>query len=96
MGASGEALKTLHDVVPVVRGLVPGARIDLTDNITDDDIRETSYRGRLDIGSETTDIDWVPEWSLARGLHEYIALERKFATAVQATPNSAPMIGREE
>lgn len=96
MGASGEKLKTLHDVVSVVRRLVPEARIDLTDNVTDDDIRETSYRGRLEIDSQTAEVGWVPEWSLGRGLDEYIALERQYATSAEALPNTAPMTRREE
>lgn len=84
--ATGKRLATLEDVAGTLRGLGFNARVDEDCAVTDDDIRESSYRGRLDIRGPEVEDDWKPEWNLYSGLDEFATLERRYLSTVGNSP----------
>lgn len=77
--ATGRDLVTLRDVAATVSGQRPGTTVSFADVMTDDDHRESSYRGRLEVHSQELAGDWSPKWPLAAGIDEYMRLEDKYA-----------------
>ena len=77
-GATGEPLVTAGEVAKLVEELVPGARIDIADAFTGDDLLELDYRGRLDVENARA-LGWQPRFGAIRdGLADYVERYRAF------------------
>jgi nucleoside-diphosphate-sugar epimerase len=80
--ATGEPLVTAADVARIVRELVPGADVEVGDELTLQDRLELPMRGRLSIESARTQLGWEPTYrSIRDGLTEYIERYRSFLAA---------------
>jgi nucleoside-diphosphate-sugar epimerase len=78
-GATGEPLVTAAQVAEIVMELVPGARIEIPDVLTEQDQMELPYRGRLSIENARMQLGWKPRYSDIRaGLTDYVDRYRAF------------------
>lgn len=85
-GATGGPLTTPLTLADLVRELVPESRSTLSDEATDDDQREASYRGRLSIDNAASQLGWRPRWADIRsGLQHYVQQVRDFDSQVRPT-----------
>ena len=81
-GATGEPLVTAGDVARIVMELVPGARIEIPDVLSEADQMELPYRGRLSIDANRTQLGWEPRFRRIRdGLADYIERYRSFLSS---------------
>jgi nucleoside-diphosphate-sugar epimerase len=81
-GATGEPLVTTSQVAQIVRELIPGAEIEVGDDLTEGDLLELRYRGRLSIENARTQLGWEPRYrSIRDGVAEYIERYRAFLAA---------------
>jgi nucleoside-diphosphate-sugar epimerase len=78
-GATGEPLVTAGEVARIVMQLVPGARIEIPDVLSEEDQMELPYRGRLSIENARRQLGWEPRFKdLRDGLRDYIDRYRAF------------------
>ncbi|MHB8619838.1 MAG: NAD-dependent epimerase/dehydratase family protein, partial [Chloroflexota bacterium] len=68
---SGE-VRTAGDVAAVVRGLVPGARIEIGAGLTDLERGDAAARGMLDLSATRQQIGYAPVFNLERGVADYV------------------------
>jgi UDP-glucose 4-epimerase len=88
-GATGQPLVTAADVARIVTELVPGARIEIPDVLTEADQMELPYRGRLSIENARTQLGWQPRFSDVRdGLADYVERYRAFLATERVDPGS--------
>jgi nucleoside-diphosphate-sugar epimerase len=77
--ATGEPLVTAAEVAQMVRELVPGADIAITDALSEEDRLEMGFRGVLSIENARHQLGWTPLYSSVRdGIAEYIGRYRAF------------------
>jgi len=77
--ATGRALTTGAQLAQLVRGVVPGADIEIGDELSDDDQLEIKYRSELSIENARTQLGWAPVYTdLAAGVAQYAAAYRDF------------------
>jgi nucleoside-diphosphate-sugar epimerase len=80
-GATGQPLVTAADVARIVMELVPGARIEIPDILSEADQMELPYRGRLSIENGRA-VGWEPRFTDIRdGLADYVEHYRAFLAA---------------
>lgn len=78
-GAHGGALTTAAEVAAIVRDLVPGADIEIGDELTEADRYELSFRAPLSMGNARQQLGWSPRYPEMRaGIAEYIERYRNF------------------
>jgi nucleoside-diphosphate-sugar epimerase len=88
-GATGEPLVTAADVARIVTELVPGARIDIPDVLTEADQMELPYRGRLSVENARAQLGWQPRFASIRdGLADYVERYRAFLAPERGDPGS--------
>ena len=69
------------EVAEIVKELVPGARIDIVDHFTHEDLLELPYRGILDVEPNLR-LGWQPRFRAIRdGLADYVERYRAFLAA---------------
>jgi nucleoside-diphosphate-sugar epimerase len=81
-GATGQPLVTAAQVAEIVMELVPGARIDIPDTLSEADQMELPYRGQLSIENSRRQLGWEPRFTDIRdGLADYVERYRAFLAA---------------
>jgi nucleoside-diphosphate-sugar epimerase len=81
-GATGEPLVTAGEVAQIVMELVPGARIEIPDVLSEADQMELPYRGLLSVEANRTQLGWEPRYRRIRdGLADYVERYRSFLSS---------------
>ena len=81
-GATGQPLVTAAEVARIVMELVPGARIEIPDTLSEADQMELPYRGQLSIENSRRQFGWEPRFTDIRdGLADYVERYRAFLAA---------------
>jgi len=76
---TGEPLVTAAQAARIVTELVPGAMIEIADELDPEDRHETAFRGVLSIQNAREQLHWEPAFrSLRDGIGEYIERYRAF------------------
>jgi nucleoside-diphosphate-sugar epimerase len=77
--ATGQPLVTAAQAAELVMELVPGADIEISDVLSEDDHVELGFRGILSIENAHRQLGWEPTYrSLRDGIAEYVAAYRAF------------------
>jgi nucleoside-diphosphate-sugar epimerase len=85
--ATGQPLITAAQAAKLVAELIPGSRIEVSDEMTADDEIEASFRGLISIENAKQQLGWSPRFaSLREGIGEYIASYRAFLAAHRMDP----------
>jgi nucleoside-diphosphate-sugar epimerase len=72
--ATGQPLVTASEVAEIIRELLPGASISVSDELSPLDEMEASFRGVLSIANAQEQLGWTPKYiSLRDGISEYIS-----------------------
>ncbi len=72
--ATGQPLVTASEVAEIIRELLPGASISVSDELSPLDEMEASFRGVLSIVNAQEQLGWTPKYtSLRDGISEYIS-----------------------
>ena len=74
--ASGNA-RTASEVAKIVRATVPGADIDIGDDLTPLEEENVKMRASLDIAAAKRLLSWSPQWPLEKGIAEYAETFRR-------------------
>jgi len=74
--ASGNA-RTASDVAKIVRETIPGADIEIGDDLTPLEEQNVKMRTSLDIQAAKRLLNWSPQWSLEKGISEYAETYRR-------------------
>ncbi len=74
--ASGNA-RTAAEVAEIVRDKVPGADIEIGDDLTPLEEQNVKMRASLDIGAAKRLLNWSPKWPLEAGIAEYAETFRR-------------------
>jgi nucleoside-diphosphate-sugar epimerase len=74
--ASGNA-RTASDVARIVRDKVPGADIEIGDDLTPLEEQNVKMRTSLDIAAAKRLLNWSPQWPLEKGISEYAETFRR-------------------
>jgi dTDP-glucose 4,6-dehydratase len=76
---TGRPPTTGSDVAAVVRELVPGCDVTISDAMTDAELADSVYRGRVSIENARVQLDWQPRFpDLRDGVADYIERYRRF------------------
>ena len=68
--ASGNA-RTASEVAKIVRDTIPGADIEIGENLTPLEEQNVKMRTSLDIAAAKRLLNWSPQWPLEKGISEY-------------------------
>lgn len=74
--ASGNA-RTAGEVARIVRDTIPGADIEIGDELTPLEEQNVKMRTSLDIGAAKRLLNWSPQWPLEKGIFEYAETFRR-------------------
>jgi nucleoside-diphosphate-sugar epimerase len=74
--ASGNA-RTASDVAKIVRDTIPGADIEIGDDLTSLEEQNIRMRTSLDISAANRLLSWSPQWTLEKGVAEYAETFRR-------------------
>ena len=74
--ASGSA-RTAAEVAKIVRNTIPGAAIEIGDDLTPLEEQNVKMRASLDITSAKRLLNWSPKWPLEAGISEYAETFRR-------------------
>jgi nucleoside-diphosphate-sugar epimerase len=78
-GATGRELVTASQVARIVRELVPGADVEIAEQLGPGEEAEVALRGRLSIENARHQLDWQPRFADIRdGLADYVDQYRAF------------------
>lgn len=69
--ACGGELQSARTVATVIQKLIPGARIEIGDGLSDLEARDLKSRGRLSIERAAKELGFVPKYSLQDGIRDY-------------------------
>jgi nucleoside-diphosphate-sugar epimerase len=85
-GANGEPLATTTEVAELVREVVPGADVEIGEELAEAEKAVVAFRGRLSIDNARSQLGWEPAYaSLRDGIRRYADDYRAFLRA-QAAP----------
>jgi nucleoside-diphosphate-sugar epimerase len=74
--ASGNA-RTASEVAKIVRNTIPGADIEIGENLTPLEEQNVKMRTSLDIAAAKRLLNWSPQWPLEKGISEYAETFRR-------------------
>ena len=74
--ASGRA-RTAAEVAKIVRDAIPGADIEIGDDLTPLEEQNVKMRASLDVSAAKRLLDWSPKWQLEAGISEYAEAFRR-------------------
>jgi nucleoside-diphosphate-sugar epimerase len=74
--ASGSA-RTAAEVARIVRDAIPGADIEIGDDLTPLEEQNVKMRASLDVGAAKRLLHWAPKWRLEAGIAEYAEAFRR-------------------
>ena len=79
--ATGEPLVTAGELAEIVKDVVPGADIEIADTLTDADVLELRYRGRISVENARSQLGWQPRFGdLREGVRQYVDEFRAYVT----------------
>jgi UDP-glucose 4-epimerase len=79
--AAGHAV-TAAEVAHIVRGVIPGADIEIGDTLTSLEAANNKMRASLDVSAAGRVLGWAPSWPLAAGIADYAARLRRYGESV--------------
>lgn len=83
--ATGQPLVTTSELAEVVRSLEPSARISVGQALSEEDLLERPYRGKLSISNAHSQLDWQPRYAdIREGVEHYITTYRELLAAGQS------------
>lgn len=72
-GATGEALTTMTEIAQIVRELVPGADVEIGEELSDEEKPVVDLRGTLSIDNARSQLGWEPRYASIRdGIAQYL------------------------
>jgi UDP-glucose 4-epimerase len=74
--ASGNA-RTASEVAKIVRDTIPGAEIEIGDDLTPLEEQNVKMRTSLDIAAAKRLLNWSPQWPLEKGISQYAETFRR-------------------
>lgn len=81
-GSAGGSLVTTTEVAQIVRELVPGADVEIGEELSEAEKPVAALRGELSIENARTQLGWEPQYSSIRdGIAQYIDQYRAFVAA---------------
>lgn len=81
-GSTGGELTTTTEVAEIVRALIPGADIEIGEELSEAEKPVVALRGRLSVENARTQLGWEPRYGAIRdGIAQYIEQYRAFVAA---------------
>jgi nucleoside-diphosphate-sugar epimerase len=81
-GAAGGALVTTTEVAEIVREVVPGADVEIGEELSEAEKPVVALRGELSIENARTQLGWEPQYASVRdGIAQYVEQYRAFLAA---------------
>jgi UDP-glucose 4-epimerase len=81
-GSTGEPLTTTTEVAQIVRELVPGAEVEIGEELSETEKPVVAMRGRLSVDNARSQLGWEPRYASIRdGVAQYVEHYRAFLDA---------------
>jgi UDP-glucose 4-epimerase len=81
-GSTGEAMTTTTEVAQIVRELVPGAEVQIGEELSEAERPVVAMRGRLSIENAREQLGWQPRYvSIRDGIAQYVEHQKAFLAA---------------
>jgi nucleoside-diphosphate-sugar epimerase len=81
-GSTGEPMATTSEVAEIVRELVPGADVEIGEELSEAEKPVVALRGELSVENARTQLGWEPQYaSLRDGIAQYVEHYRAFVEA---------------
>jgi UDP-glucose 4-epimerase len=81
-GSAGGPLVTTSEVAQIVRELVPGADVEIGEELSEAEKPVAALRGELSIENARTQLGWEPQYSAIRdGIAQYVEQYRAFVAS---------------
>ena len=81
-GSTGEPMTTTAEVAEIVRELVPGADVEIGDELSEEEKPVVALRGMLSIDNARAQLGWEPRYSAIRdGIAQYVGQYRAYVDA---------------
>jgi UDP-glucose 4-epimerase len=85
-GSAGGALTTTTQVAEIVRELVPGADVEIGEELSEAEKPVAALRAELSIENARTQLGWEPRFASIRdGIAQYVATYRAFSESTRTT-----------
>jgi UDP-glucose 4-epimerase len=85
-GAAGGPLTTTTEVAEIVRGLVPGADVEIGEELSEAEKPVAALRAELSIENARTQLGWEPRYgSIREGIAQYVETYRAFYESTRTT-----------
>jgi nucleoside-diphosphate-sugar epimerase len=85
-GAAGGPLTTTTEVAEIVRGLVPGADVEIGEELSEAEKPVAGLRAELSIENARTQLGWEPRYaSIREGIAQYVETYRDFYESTRTT-----------
>jgi UDP-glucose 4-epimerase len=85
-GAAGGPLTTTTEVAEIVRGLVPGADVEIGEELSEAEKPVAALRAELSIENARTQLGWEPRYgSIREGIAQYVETYRDFYESTRTT-----------
>jgi nucleoside-diphosphate-sugar epimerase len=78
INVAGGSARTAAEVAKIVRDTIPGADIEIGDDLTPLEQQNVKMRASLDITSAKRLLNWSPKWPLEAGIAEYAETFRRY------------------
>jgi len=77
INVAGGSARTASEVAQIVRNTIPGADIEIGENLTSLEEQNVKMRASLDIAAAKRLLNWSPQWPLEQGVAEYAETFRR-------------------
>jgi len=77
INVAGGNARTASEVAKIVRDTIPGADIEIGDELTPLEEQNVKMRTSLDIAAAKRLLNWSPQWPLEKGIAEYAETFRR-------------------
>jgi UDP-glucose 4-epimerase len=85
-GAAGGPLTTTTEVAEIVRGLLPGADVEIGEELSEAEKPVAALRAELSIENARRQLDWEPRYgSIREGIAQYVETYRAFYESTRTT-----------
>jgi UDP-glucose 4-epimerase len=82
MNVAGGNARTAAEVANIVRDTIPGADIEIGDELTALEEQNVRMRTSLDIAAAKRLLNWSPQWPLEKGIAEYAETFRRHVSRI--------------
>jgi nucleoside-diphosphate-sugar epimerase len=80
INVAGGSARTASEVAQIVRNTIPGADIEIGENLTPLEEQNVKMRASLDIAAAKRLLNWSPQWPLEKGVAEYAETFRRYTS----------------